>query len=136
MNDENLQNGKATQFQSGDKAARSGKKGGIRSGQVRRARKAVKEMVLDAIYTETETGSTVLEEMIGGVIRRAIKAGDPSAFEKIMEYADKSPKRKREEEELKIKREAVGKASARADIEDLSILAELINGTDADDQLG
>ena len=42
--------------------------------------------------------------MIGGMIRRVKKTGDPGTFEKIMEYVGKSPKDKREEEELKLKK--------------------------------
>ena len=111
------------------------KKAGRASGAARRQRKSIKEAILDAIYAETTEGTTVLDEMVAGMIRRVIKTGDPAALEKLMEYADKSPKRKREDEELKLKREAVGKAAERSDVEDLSILAELINGPDADDRV-
>lgn len=41
---ENLKKGKATQFKSGEKAAESGKKGGIASGKAKRKKKALAEM--------------------------------------------------------------------------------------------
>lgn len=41
---ENLKKGKATQFTSGEKAAKSGRKGGIASGKAKRKRKALAEM--------------------------------------------------------------------------------------------
>lgn len=42
-NEKNLQNGAATQFQSGDEAARMGQLGGIASGASRRRKRALKE---------------------------------------------------------------------------------------------
>lgn len=41
---ENLKKGKATQFKSGQKAAESGRKGGIASGKAKRKKKALAEM--------------------------------------------------------------------------------------------
>lgn len=42
-NNENLEKGKATQFRSGEKAARNGSKGGIVSGAARRRKKSLKK---------------------------------------------------------------------------------------------
>lgn len=42
-NEKNLENGKATQFQSGEEAARNGQLGGIASGAARRRKKSLKE---------------------------------------------------------------------------------------------
>ena len=42
-NNENLAKGKATQFRSGEEAARNGSKGGIASGAARRRKKSLKE---------------------------------------------------------------------------------------------
>lgn len=42
-NNENLEKGKATQFQSGEEAARNGSKGGIASGAARRRKRSMKE---------------------------------------------------------------------------------------------
>lgn len=42
-NEKNLENGKRTQFRSGEEAARNGKKGGEASGESRRRKKSMKE---------------------------------------------------------------------------------------------
>lgn len=42
-NEKNLENGKATQFQSGEEAARNGQLGGIASGVARRRKRALRE---------------------------------------------------------------------------------------------
>ena len=42
-NNENLEKGKATQFRSGEEAARNGSKGGIASGIARRRKRSLKE---------------------------------------------------------------------------------------------
>ena len=131
MNDQNLRPIKLSH----EEATKNGRKGGLKKAENKQRREEIKNAILDCVYAETDAGGTVLEEMIGGMIKRVIKTGDPAAWEKLMEYANKSPKRKREDEELKIKREAVGKAEQRNDIEDLSILAELINGPDTDDRV-
>ena len=71
------------------------------------------------------------------VLRTAVKAaaGDKDARRDFMRMTGDDPDVAVREEELKIKREAVGKATERSDVEDLSILAELINGPDADDRV-
>lgn len=45
MNDENLKKGKATQFKSGDEAARNGRKGGIASGKARREKADMRKLL-------------------------------------------------------------------------------------------
>lgn len=62
MNDENLKNGQATQFRSGEEAAReAGRKGGIASGQARSFKSLIRkkldegdnwDKLVDAIYNE------------------------------------------------------------------------------------
>ena len=130
MNEQNLR----PLHQSNEEATRNGKKGGIASGKARRQRKAIKTAILEAIYAETEAGSTELEEMIGGMIRRVKKTGDAGTFEKIMEYAGKAPKSRREDEELQLRKAQLEQKSGDVtDIEDLRALAEMINEPDADD---
>ena len=130
MNEQNLR----PLHQSNEEATRNGKKGGIASGKARRQRIAIKTAILEAIYAETEAGSTELEEMIGGMIRRVKKTGDAGTFEKIMEYAGKSPKSRREDEELQLRKAQLEQKSGDVtDIEDLRALAEMINEPDADD---
>lgn len=43
-NNENLKKGKATQFKSGEQAARAGRKGGIKSGQTKKAKKNMRQL--------------------------------------------------------------------------------------------
>lgn len=127
MNEQNLRPGEYKLSQE------EAKRGGKKSGAARRERKAVRQAILDAIYAETETGGTVLDDMIGGMIKRVIKTGDQAAFEKLMEYAKKSPKDKREEEELALRKAQLEqKTGDTTDIEDLRALAEMINEPDAD----
>lgn len=48
MNNENLKKGEATQFRSGEEAARSGRDGGRASGETRRRRKLLRESIMEA----------------------------------------------------------------------------------------
>lgn len=107
-------------------------KGGKASGIARRKRKAVKQAILDAIYSETESGNLVLDDMIAGMIKRVKRMGDPAAWEKIMEYADMSPERKRMDAELDLKKSQVEKKDS-VDIEDLSRIWGSVNEPDTDD---
>ena len=43
-NEKNLENGKLTQFRSGEEAAKNGQKGGIASGVARRRKRSMKEL--------------------------------------------------------------------------------------------
>lgn len=56
MNEKNLEKGKATQFQSGEKAAKSGKKGGVASGVARREKKALKTTLETLLSMPIEDG--------------------------------------------------------------------------------
>lgn len=44
MNDENLKNGKDTQFQTGEEQAKIARKGGIASGEARRRKRTLREL--------------------------------------------------------------------------------------------
>lgn len=105
MNDENLRNGKATQFQTGEKQARTARKGGIASGVAKRKRKAVRQAVLDALYSDAPSGGTEMEAGIAATIRRWQETGDPKCFDILMIYGGQSPDEKRRDSELKLKRE-------------------------------
>ena len=48
MNNENLKKGEATQFRSGEEAARNGRDGGRASGEARRRRKLLRESIMEA----------------------------------------------------------------------------------------
>lgn len=51
-NEQNLKKGRATQFQSGEKAARSGQKGGIASGESKRKTKTFREALRALLESE------------------------------------------------------------------------------------
>ena len=75
--DEMRQIGNATRFQSGNKAAKSGRKGGIASGKAKREKKTMKEMLdylLEKEVVNKSTGEKVstLEAMMSAVVRKAI----------------------------------------------------------------
>lgn len=121
-------------------AREKGRKGGIRSGEVRRERKKQQQAILDLLNSDFG-GKTVFERMIGGLAKRAIDNGDQAAFEKLMEYAGTSVRldllakdRELKAEELKIKKAQIeSKQGDVTDVEDLTPLAELLNEPDADD---
>lgn len=78
MNDSNLKNQEATQFRSGEEAAENGKKGGIASGEARRARKTVQE-ALRALMDEKmpdSTGDTRLDDFIRKAYENELKKPD------------------------------------------------------------
>lgn len=60
-NDQNLNNGVATQFRSGEEAVRNGKKGGIASGYSRRQKKALSDYV--KIIAESPASSTAKKKL-------------------------------------------------------------------------
>lgn len=75
--DEMRKIGNATRFQSGEKAAKSGRKGGIASGKSKRKQKTMKEMLdylLEKEVVNKSTGEKVtsLEAMMSAVVRKAI----------------------------------------------------------------
>ena len=75
--DEMREIGSATRFQSGNKAAKSGRKGGIASGESKRKQKTMKEMLdylLEKEVVNKSTGEKVtsLEAMMWAIVRRAI----------------------------------------------------------------
>ena len=54
-NEKNLLKGKATEFRSGEEAARNGKKGGKASGEARRKRKAMKSVLNELLTMPAES---------------------------------------------------------------------------------
>lgn len=118
----------------------NGRKGGIRSGEVRREKKRQQELILNLLQADFG-GKTVYERMISGLAKKVIENGDTNAFEKLMEYAGTSVRlellqedRKQKAEELKIKKALADQKNGEVtDIEDLSALAEMLNEPDTDD---
>lgn len=58
MNDENLKNGKATRFKSGEEAAKNGSKGGIASGKARRKKADMRKLLRDMMNEEIQDKKT------------------------------------------------------------------------------
>ena len=141
-NEENLKKGKATQFQSGEEAAKSGQKGGVASGASRRRRKAMKQAVntllgagLDTSEGEfleiirprlmalgiNEEDATFQDVLLAGIMLKAMK-GDVRAAEFIRDTVGENTTlaiRKQElqlrKKELQLKEEQAKKAESDAD---------------------
>lgn len=73
MNDENLKNGEATRFRSGEEAAKNGRKGGRASGAVRGFKAALKKKIRDNPKLTEEFINTLLEMFLED---RNIKAAE------------------------------------------------------------
>ena len=96
--------GTATQFKSGAKAAESGRKGGIASGEAKRKKKTMAQMaamMMESPLTDKSRGAikamckdmnademTVQSAMIAGQIKAAIN-GSTQAFNALNELADR-----------------------------------------------
>ena len=99
-NEQNLLNGKKTQFKSGEQAAKAGAKGGIASGKAKRERKAMREAleeILSREYVEKETGDKVDGSTL--IMAKAFKNalnGDMRAIEFIRDTLGEKPTEKLE----------------------------------------
>lgn len=101
-NEQNLLKGKDTQFQSGEEAAINGAKGGKRSGESKREKKQLREMLeilLDKEYTDKKGNKVTGVEMIAtSLIKEAIqgnKSGSVArAFETIRSTLGQDPVQK------------------------------------------
>lgn len=86
MNEENLK-----PFVKGEQRQKElGKMGGIKSGEVRRERKAFKEALLLALDTELEDGRTVQDVGINALILKYID-GDLDVFKAIRDTVGEKP---------------------------------------------
>lgn len=110
-NNKNLINGRATQFRSGEEAARNGKKGGIASGISRREKKTFRE--LTELVLSAKTNNEELKEfaaMFGigepdnkllvvlGMVKAAI-GGNHNAFDRLYELSGEKTETMSSEEE-------------------------------------
>ena len=83
-NEQNLKNGVATQFRTGEEQARIARKGGIRSGEVRRENKLIKDRILERM------GESDWDVMIDNLIARAQE--DTKSFETLRDTIGQKPK--------------------------------------------
>jgi len=99
LNNENLLKGKATQFQSGEEAARNGQKGGLQLGMNNKKRKAFKEYIEGELDKDTEIdGVTVTVKeaatirLVSMLLDENIKINDfLKAFELVREQIGEKP---------------------------------------------
>ena len=107
MNDKNLSKGKATQFRSGENAAKNGKKGGINSGISKRKKKNTAELINAMLSAKaTPENEKMIKEQyseafkdvevdinalcVAGLIQKTITSGDTKAFECLQSYQNKA----------------------------------------------
>lgn len=87
MNDKNLEKGKSTQFKAGEEQARIAKKGGIASGEARREKKRLSQL-LDMMFEKASKSpdyETIADELIGKAIAKELQ--NPT-FETIKKAQD------------------------------------------------
>ncbi len=87
-NEENLKKGKATQFKSGEEAARNGKKGGEASARARAERKTLKEELL-LLLSEGDT-----QKKVSAALIKKAKSGNVKAFEVLRDTIGEKPMEK------------------------------------------
>lgn len=119
MNDDNLLAGRATQFKSGEEAARNGRKGGKASGKSKRRKKSMKaaaKLCIELRVHDAEAMAKFKEYGIPGdeqtnlmllliaMLEKAID-GDVKAAQFIRDTAGESPAEIMRTEELKHKQE-------------------------------
>lgn len=93
-NQENLQNGKRTQFRSGEQAASAGRKGGIASGETRRRRKAFAEAfetLLQRDFTDHNGNKLQGVEAIAAKVFQSAMNGDLKAMQIIRDTCGEMP---------------------------------------------
>ncbi len=99
-NEENLKKGKATQFKSGEEAAKCGRKGGIASGIAKREKKTIQQILTDLLESDVKsqkalkkiakevgiTGEKSVKELVTVVcILNTLNKGDVDKLQKICE---------------------------------------------------
>lgn len=108
----NLKKGRT--FKTAEEAKENGRKGGIAKKRKADLIKEHAETLLEVLKSEGFNGKTIEENMDDGLITIVVKRepGAVAAYEKIMEYAGKSPllELKKKEQELKRKELELKKA--------------------------
>jgi len=125
MNDENLKKGKATQFTSGEDAAKNGKKGGEASAKARRKKADIRkaaQAILDGEYKADE-GKTMngAEAIVLNMFQKAVSVDDKQSVQAarlLLELTgqDKTPEdRKRIKQALKLQEKEIELMQKRID---------------------
>lgn len=95
-NEQNLK--QFTSDQSREEAKKNGRKGGIASGEAKRAKKDLQyfaRMMLDEIITDKKGNEMPTRyAMLKSVLKKVLKDGDVKAYKAIAETADEMPRNK------------------------------------------
>lgn len=83
-------NSETTQFKSGAKAVESGRKGGVASGQAKREKKILTEILMKKLAKKLPDGGTVGEAVVDSIIATAM-GGDVKAFVAIADRVEGKP---------------------------------------------
>lgn len=81
MNDKNLEKGEATRFKSGVEAVKAGRKGGIASGEAKRGKKRLTDVLRSILNEDSDNIEycTKLEEIVGKTLKNLTKK--PNIYE-------------------------------------------------------
>lgn len=94
-NEQNLEKGKATQFKSGEEAAKAGRKGGIASGEAKRERANLRKMLQIALESDDfkdKFGNKMTgAELMVKVAFKEMAKGNPKYWELIRDTAGFKP---------------------------------------------
>ena len=94
-NEHNLEKGKATQFKSGEEAAKAGRKGGIASGEAKRERANLRKMLQVALESDDfkdKFGNKMTgAELMVKVAFKEMAKGNPKYWELIRDTAGFKP---------------------------------------------
>lgn len=94
-NEQNLEKGKATQFKSGEEAAKAGRKGGIASGEAKRERANLRRMLQIALESDDfkdKFGNKMTgAELMVKVAFKEMAKGNPKYWELIRDTAGFKP---------------------------------------------
>lgn len=139
-NEKNLENGKLTQFRSGEEAAKAGKKGGVASGEARRRKRTLKAATKDLLETPVKSKELQQKmELLGvsakdadymtavavAMVTQAMK-GNVKAAAFCRDLIGENPDKKYRDAELKLAREKFERE--KVDDSSKSSLADTIQG--------
>ena len=139
-NEKNLENGKLTQFRSGEEAAKAGKKGGVASGETRRRKRTLKAATKALLETPVKSKELQQKmELLGvsaedadymtavavAMVTQAMK-GNVKAAAFCRDLIGENPDKKYRDAELKLAREKFERE--KVDDSSKSSLADTIQG--------
>ena len=114
MADRRPPDGTATQFRSGDEAAKNGRKGGLASGKKRREKRTVQKILMDFLESDAHTSpalaylaqeigledGSIKELVVMKLLLNSLKDGDLSDLERLMKLLGEQKETAGAEEKL------------------------------------